>query len=297
MTEAQTQMPESPKPAEEPPAQTPHPMDEFMDKPIRADMRSIAKNEIQTFTTYDGRTITLNLKMLKTVLGKAFELATEYETATFVHYCVTNRLDPFRGQVYFIKYKADAPPAFVTSWEVMLDRANRHPAFNGFESGIVWDVTDNAGLRAVHRGQPCDFVQDATHRVVGGWARVYRKDQAVPRYVEVPLGEMEGTRYDQGKQVPTRSWAKMQTTMCTKTPSARALRQAFPDTLGTLLADGETLVSEPNELGQTDGGKSRFGFGEEPETAPKNGAAQPLSDLAPPKRINDDEQAAGSDDG
>ena len=255
--------------------------DHLMGKPVKANMKSIAGNELQTFTTYDGREIVLNVQMLKKVMGDAFLHATTYETATFIHYCMTNRLDPFRKQVYYIQYQAGQAPAFVTSWEVFLDRANRHPQFDGYESGIVWHVNDGEAIGVV-RGQPCDFTPDDDHRIAGGWARIHRKDRLHARYVEVPLSEMQGLKYDKAarKKVPTVMWATKTTTMATKTPSARALRQSFPDTLGSLIAEGESADSIPAPPPAKDGSKQRFGFpAEEPPAAaapppetPKKGA-------------------------
>ena len=209
-------------------------------QPVKVNMREIYAGKDQSFETYDGRTITLSINMLNAVLPEAFRFAEKEEAATFVHYCATNRLDPFRKQVYFIKYSASAPAAFVTSWTVFIDRANRNPMFDGFESGIVWHIKQGDEIKVV-RGQPCDYMPDDTHVIAGGWAIAYRKDQSHPRKVEVPLGEMQAKRRDQktGKIGPTKMWSDAETTMCTKTPSARAIRLLFPDDLGGLLAEGE----------------------------------------------------------
>ena len=244
MSQAQTAQPAPTADPEPAPQQMPQqPSEDFMRlmaKDVTVDMRAIVAGKDTQFKTYDGRTIMLNVKMLGVIMSEAFKFATREEKATFVHYCATNRLDPFRKQVYFIKYKADAPPAFVTSWEVVLDRANRHPQFDGFESGVVWRVQQGDSVTAL-RGKPCDFSEDAEHQIIGGWATIHRKDRKVPRDVEVPLSEMQATRWDSAtrQRVPTRAWAEMKTTMCTKTPAARGLRQCFPDILQGLVIEEE----------------------------------------------------------
>jgi len=204
-------------------------------------MRSIFNGEDVSFETYDGRKIMLNINMLNAVLPEAFKHAHKDEVCAFVHYCATNRLDPFRKQVHFIKYSSEAPAAFVTAWTVFIDRANRNTKFDGYECGIVWHVKSGDAVQVV-RGQPCDYSPDDTHIIAGGWARAHRKDQKFARYVEVPIGEMQSKRYDQVKKmkVPTRMWAEAETTMATKTPSARAIRLLFPDELGGLYAEGES---------------------------------------------------------
>ena len=210
-----------------------------------ADLRGIWEGKPQTYRTYDGRSVTYDLSMIEAVLADDFTYAETNEKVVFLAYCINERLDPIRKQVFFIKYKKGERPAFVTSWQVYLDRAQRHRAFDGFENGVVWRVTEGDSIKTI-RGRPCDYEPDAAHVVAGGWATVYRKDISHPFDVEVPLSEMIGERYDRdtGRKVPTRTWARMPTTMATKTPTARALRQAFPEHLGGLLAEGESLIEE-----------------------------------------------------
>lgn len=204
-------------------------------------LRSIWKGESQEFRTYDGRLCNYSMGMLDATLGEIFHQAPIAEKVAFVAYCMSNALDPLRKQVYFIKYDQSEPAAFVTSWEVFLDRAQRHPQFDGFENGIIWLVGSplvegQPQVMQVVRGGPCDYLPDANHKIIGGWAKVYRKDQKYARIVEVPLEEMIG-RKRSGE--PTKFWARMPTTMATKTPTARALRQAFPAELQGLYVEEE----------------------------------------------------------
>lgn len=203
-------------------------------------MWDIWKGKTQTYLTYDGRECTYNMQMLDAILGKDYATAPIPEKAAFIAYCVNKQLDPIRKQVYFIKYSKDEPAGFVTNWEVFVDRAQRHPQFDGYASGIVWLVRDaDAKEVSVQRGKPCDYIQDADHRIVGGWATAYRKDRSHPSEVEVPLEEMIGKKRD---GTPSKFWRTMLTTMGTKTPTARALRHAFPDTLGGLYTEDETAA-------------------------------------------------------
>jgi len=285
-----TPVPRRPEVEPPPPIADPQYASDFqslMAKPVKANMRSIAKGEDQTMVTYDGREIVLSVHMLKTVMGEAFQHANQWEIATFIHYCMTNRLDPFRKQVFYIQYKAGEAPAFVTAWTVFVDRANRHPQFDGYESGIVWHVNDGEKVHVV-RGQPCDYTPDANHVIAGGWARVFRRDQGHPRYVEVPVGEMQAMRFDRDtrEKVPTHMWKDKQTTMCTKTPSARALRLAFPDSLGSLFAEGEVNDAERPEMPPAPQGRKQpfFGPGKpdasaKPKDAPPDGAESPFDGI------------------
>lgn len=202
------------------------------------DLWSIWRDFKQIYRTYDGRLCKYSVRSLAAALGKDFQGADYNDQVRFLAYCISWGLDPLRGQVHFIRYKPGEPPSFVVSWEVYLDRAQRHPQFDGYEDGVVWHV-HAAGPEERIRGQVCDYAVDDAHQLVGGWARVHRKDRKIPRYVEVRLEEME-TRNREGK--PVRAWARMPFTMSLKTPASRALRQSFPETLAGLYTEDESKV-------------------------------------------------------
>ncbi len=209
------------------------------------DLRSIWGGHDQSYKTIDGRQLSYSTKMLSAVLGSPFADAPKQEQAAFLAYCVAQQLDPLRRQVHFVKF-GQMPAAYVTSWEVFLERAQRHPHFDGFENGIIWRVDSNIELLG-----PCDYTQDKDHVIVGGWCTVFRKDQKHPRTVQVPLDEMMGKKRDGS---PTRTWATQLTTMSIKTPTCRALRQSFPEQLQGLYGETETerfaadMAAEPEGL-------------------------------------------------
>ena len=112
----------------------------------RVDMRSIWSGNDQLYKTYDGRQCSYSIAMLDAVLGKEFAGAPMAERAAFLAYCISNRLDPIRKQVYFVRYKTTEPASYVTSWEVFLDRAQRHPQFpwiarEGQNGPLLWYST------------------------------------------------------------------------------------------------------------------------------------------------------------
>ncbi len=202
-------------------------------------LKSIWRGELQAFKSYDNVECQLSMAILNSHL-KDFDHAKVWEKATFISYCIANKLDPIRKQVYFIKYNQNDPASFVTSWEVFMQRAQRREEFDGMESGVVWEVFDDeeqsVGKRI--RGKACDFeLNNTTVFIVGGWARVYRKDRKLPFEVEVPWEEMVGKKRD---GTTTKFWRSMPTTMAQKTPLSRALRQAFADDMGSLYTEFET---------------------------------------------------------
>lgn len=239
---------------------------------VKVDVRQIAKGEDIDIHTWDGNIIQANVGAIQSLLPGTAK-GTKLEVAAFLAYCQAKQLDPFSKQVYFIKYKEKDPPSFVTSWEVFMARAARHPQFDGMEAGIIWRMEG-----VIERGQPCDYAEDAQHVIVGGWAKVYRKDREVPVYVEVPLGEMEKHKYD---GTVTAMWRGQKTTMCVKVPKARALRQAFADDLGGLYTDAEPIVAAPDSSEAAADVPTREERAElpapEPEATPQQELAQALA--------------------
>ena len=78
--------------------------------------------------------------------------------------------------------------------------------------------------------------------LLGGWAKVYRKDRTRPSYEEVKL-----TEYDTGKSL----WKGKKATMIRKVALVHALREAFPSTFGSLYDESEVHVLSPPPWSRT----------------------------------------------
>jgi len=72
--------------------------------------------------------------------------------------------------------------------------------------------------------------------LVGGWAKVYRKDRAKPTYMAININEC--IKYKRGGE-RTRFWEEMPATMVRKVALSRALREAFPNRFGGTLTTAE----------------------------------------------------------
>lgn len=154
-------------------------------------------NEIVTQKHWDIDTITDEEKsILKSIVNNA----TVPEMRLFFHYCNKMQLDPFRKQIYFIKY-GNSTPAIVVG-------------IDGFRS-----IASRSGkLAGIQRGS----IKNADGDLVGAWAEVYRHDWVKPARAEVELSE-----YNTGKSL----WAKMPSVMIQKVAEVAALRMAFPEDL------------------------------------------------------------------
>lgn len=141
--------------------------------------------------------------------------ATDQEIFMFLKLCEHRKLNPFIKEAYLIKY-GDKPATLVVSKDSFTKKAEDHPQFDGFEAGVV--VETDAGIiqkpgTLVHAGE----------QIIGGWAKVYRKDCKVPFFAEVSMSE-----YNTGMA----SWKKIPGTMIRKVALVQALREAFPSDLG-----------------------------------------------------------------
>ena len=141
-------------------------------------------------------------------------------------------LNPLANEVYIVAYRkknGGTEFSLIVSKEAFLKRANRNPQLEGFEAGIV--VINESGLQVERKGAlvlPND-------ELVGGWARVYRKDFRVPVEVYVSMKE-----YNKSQS----TWNSMPATMIRKTALVNALREAFPEDLGNMYTEddgGETF--------------------------------------------------------
>lgn len=160
------------------------------------------------------------------------DLLTEKQVGQALSLIKGRNLNPLLNEVYIVAYKkknGGAEFSLIVSKEAFLKRAAQNPNYEGFEAGVV--VVDASGDMVERKGAlllPNDTL-------VGGWARVYRKNFKVP--VEVFVSREE---YDKKQS----TWNAMPATMIRKTALVNALREAFPEDLGSMYTEddgGETF--------------------------------------------------------
>lgn len=143
---------------------------------------------------------------------------TEQEIAYFIELCKAQRLNPFIGDAYLVKYKSskgdDYPAAIITSKEAFLKRAYHNDKFIGMQAGTI--TVDGSGRMSEREGSM--LLRSET--LVGGWARVFVRGFEKPVYSAVSMDE-----YNTNKS----TWVKMPATMIRKCALVQALKEAFPD--------------------------------------------------------------------
>jgi phage recombination protein Bet len=168
--------------------------------------------------------------------------ATDQEAFMFLKLCQARNLNPFLNEAYLIKYGDKA--TMTVGKEAFMRRAEAHPQFDGYEAGIIIQHED----KTLERREGTFILKGEV--LVGGWARIYRKDRKQPFVSEVALHE-----YNTGKSL----WLTKPATMIRKVSIVQGKREAFPSEfsgmydqaeMGCDVVDVEYTVS-PEQAGIT----------------------------------------------
>ena len=176
------------------------------------------KNEIMAveYDTALGH-IKLTAEDVKNYLVSGTSQVTDKEIKLFLELCKYQKLNPFTGEAYPIKFGNDFQ--MVVGYETYKRRAEENPAYRGRKSGIVV----LRGEEVVLKEGTCLY---PTEQLLGGWCRVYvqRQEFRDEMYKEVGLSGYQKTK--DGR--PTANWASKPATMIEKVAVSQALRAAFP---------------------------------------------------------------------
>ncbi len=212
----------------------------------------------------NGEKVHLTPAMVKSYLvsGNA-DRVTDQEIVIFINLCRFNGLNPWLREAYCIKY-GNSPATMVVGKETFQKRADADPNYNGEQAGVIV-LTEDGQLE---RREGC-LVLDG-EKLVGGWAKVYRKDHAYPSTAEVSLSEYLGRKSDGSVNG---QWSGKPATMIRKVALVQALREAFPARLGAMYAAEERGYAEPVEADFREAPTAPVV--PSPDTAPAAPAAQP----------------------
>lgn len=159
--------------------------------------------------------------------------ATDAECKIFLETCKHYKLNPFTKEAYLIRYdnkNDDTASTIVLGKNCYMQMAERNPNFDGFEAGVIVLTADG---QLLNREGSIVYDGNGGETLLGGWAKVYRKDRTRASYEEVKLSE-----YDTGKSL----WSSKKATMIRKVALVHALREAFPSTFGALYDESEVSV-------------------------------------------------------
>ena len=152
----------------------------------------------------------------------------------FTELCKVRKLNPFLREAYLIKYSDKQAAQIVVGKDAILKRAVLNPNYDGMSSGIIVQKED--GSIEERQGT----FRLGNEQLVGGWARVFRKDWSHPIYSSVSFSEVaqktSGGSYNS-------NWANKGATMVEKVAKVRALRETFVEDLGGMY-EAEEMQSD-----------------------------------------------------
>ena len=182
------------------------------------------------FTDDVGANITVTADDVRNLICPS---ADQKEVSLFLQLCKSQRLNPFVKDAYLVKYGSN-PAQMITNYQVFNRRACRNDNYAGIENGVV--VLRNGEI--VHKDGSAVY-KAAGETLLGGWAKVYFKDNRKPAYAEVALDD-----YSTGKS----NWSKMPGVMIEKCAKAAAWRLAFPDDFQGMYVSEEMQQAQPQPV-------------------------------------------------
>jgi len=196
---------------------------------MTAQTKAVAMQQ-KAVVKWKGEQIIVTFSDVKNLICR---LATDQEVAVFLKTCQSLQLNPFASEVYLIKYGERDKAATVISIGSYLKAAEANKDYNGNEAGVI--LRDTGGKLEFREG--AFLLDDEMDKLVGGWARVYRKNRDRPTYMAV--NKTECIRYTKEGRI-TQFWAKeKQASMLRKTALKRAMVEAFPSLFAGTVSTAE----------------------------------------------------------
>lgn len=173
---------------------------------------------------------------------------TEAEFEFFLAWCKRTGLDPFIKQAFMVERKSKLPNG---QWDVkhepmaaeagMAARADALPDFLGMRAAAVYagdEFSIDEETQTVHHKWNLNDRAKAGNRVVGAWAHLKRRGRTVP-ITYLPIEARIQTRWDNGKQVPTKFWATDPAGQIVKCARAEQYRRGFANIFGGVFISEE----------------------------------------------------------
>ena len=196
------------------------------------------KNELTVEYEVEGQKIKLTPSIVQQYIVGTNAQITLQEFKLFTELCKVRKLNPFLREAYLIKYKQGTPAQMVVGKDAILKRAVLNPNYDGIESGIIIQKDD--GTVEERQGT----FKLGEEQLVGGWARVYRKDWSHPTYASVGFSEVAQKTGDGSLNS---NWKNKGATMVEKVAKVRALRETFVEDLGGMYEAEEMQQEIPQQ--------------------------------------------------
>lgn len=192
------------------------------------------KQEISVEFDVDGSHIRLTPSIVQNYIVGSDSQITMQEFKFFTELCKVRKLNPFTKEAYLIKFGTQ-PAQIVVGKDAILKRAILNKNFNGRQQGVIILTDKN---EVIERNGTFKL---PTEKLVGGWAKVYRKDWDFPVYITVAFDEVAQKKKD---GTLNSNWSEKGATMVEKVALVRALREAFVEDLGGMIDEDEAWLKE-----------------------------------------------------
>lgn len=200
--------------------------------------QSAQKQELAVVYDIDGEQIKLTPSIVQQYIVGDGGKITLPEFKFFTELCKVRKLNPFLKEAYCIKFGSN-PAQIVVGKDAVLKRAVLNPNFDGIESGVI---VQNVQTGEIIERAGTFYLRD-TEKLVGGWAKVYRKDWKYPTYCSVSFDEVAQRKSGGGLNM---NWSTKGGTMVEKVAKVRALRETFVEDLGGMY-EADELPTRPSE--------------------------------------------------
>lgn len=185
-------------------------------------------------TLESGSVLTAETVRKYLVSGSGSANVTDQEVVMFLEMCKAQKLNPFIGEAYLVKYGNQAAQK-ITGKDVFIKRAAESPIFDGMRAGIV--VANQRGELEYREGS----LKLPNEQIIGGWCEVYLKDKKYPAKAVVSFEEYAGRK---ANGEINSMWSSKPGTMIRKVAQSQALREAFPNELRGLYQAEEMGTTE-----------------------------------------------------
>ena len=187
----------------------------------------------------NGETVNLSFQIVRNFITRGSKDVSDAECIMFISLCKANKLNPFVGEAWLVKYDRNTPAQMLTARDAFMKRAETCDKYEGFQSGVIVIRNNKVEEQEGEFFLPSD-------QLVGGWARVYRSDRKFPTVSRVRIEE-----YNTKKS----TWASKPATMIQKVAEAHAFRKAFPVVMSGLYIP-EEMPDEQPQLEQGEANKA-----------------------------------------
>ena len=181
----------------------------------------VKENKFQ-ISTRSGELITLSKEVVKKYLTDNTDI-TDSEFNMFFQLCKVNKLNPFLKEAYIVKY-GTMPATIVMDYKVLQQIAEENKFYRGMKHGVIVQKQD--GSVEERHGE----YKLPSETLIAGWCEVFRSDRTEPTRVTAMFDEFKGVKKDGSVNG---NWGTKPCFMICKVAKAQALREAFPNMLGS----------------------------------------------------------------